>query len=50
MPRLTPKEAQGLMNAYAAVYAKKEEPTEEPKVEEPAVETAPPEESSENNK
>ena len=32
MPRLTPKEAQGLMNAYAAVYAKKEEPTEEPKV------------------
>ena len=25
MPRLTPKEAQGLMNAYAKVYAPKEE-------------------------
>ena len=44
MPRLTPKEEQGLMNAYAAVYAKKEEPTEEPKVED----TPPAEESPEN--
>ncbi len=46
MPRLTPKEAEGLMNAYAKVHA----PKEEPKVEEPAVETTPPPESSENNK
>tara|TARA_B100001109_G_C18604643_1_gene354087 strand:+ start:129 stop:266 length:138 start_codon:yes stop_codon:yes gene_type:complete len=44
MTRLTPKEAGKLMNAYAAVYAKKEEPTEEPKVED----TPPAEESPEN--
>ena len=46
MPRLTPQEAEGLMNAYAKVHA----PKEEPKSEEPAVETTPPTESSENNK
>ena len=47
MPRLTPKDAEGLMNAYAKVYAPKEEPkTEEPKVED----TPPPAEPSENNK
>ena len=34
MPRLTPKEAEGLMNAYAKVHA----PKEEPKIEEPKVE------------
>ena len=44
--RITPKDAQGLLNAYAKVHA----PKEEPKTEEPVVETAPPEESSENNK
>tara|TARA_B100001113_G_C20797225_1_gene486597 strand:- start:428 stop:556 length:129 start_codon:yes stop_codon:yes gene_type:complete len=31
MPRLTPKEAEGLMNAYAKVHA----PKEEEKIEEP---------------
>ena len=46
MVRITPKDAQGLLDAYAKVHA----PKEEPKVEEPAAETAPPEESSENNK
>ena len=46
MPRLTPKDAEGLMSAYAKVYA----PKEEPKTEEPAAETTPPTESSENNK
>jgi len=46
MPRLTPKDAEGLMNAYAKVYA----PKEEPKTEEPKVEDTPPPESSENNK
>tara|TARA_B100001175_G_scaffold79570_1_gene66570 strand:+ start:626 stop:763 length:138 start_codon:yes stop_codon:yes gene_type:complete len=45
MPRLTPKDAEGLMSAYAKVYAPKEEPKEEPKVED-----TPPTESSENNK
>ncbi len=46
MVRITPKEAAGMMDAYAKVHA----PKEEPKVEEPSAETAPPEESSENNK
>ena len=46
MVRITPKEAAGMMDAYAKVHA----PKEEPKVEEPAVETTPPPESSENNK
>jgi|TARA_B100000965_G_scaffold280368_1_gene238200 hypothetical protein len=45
MPRLTPKDAEGLMNAYAKVYAPKDEPKEESKVED-----TPPPESSENNK
>ncbi len=46
MPRISGKDAEGLMAAYAKVHA----PKEESKSEEPAVETAPPEESSENNK
>ena len=46
MVRITPKEAAGMMDAYAKVHA----PKEEPKVEEPAAETTPPEESSEYNK
>tara|TARA_B100001287_G_scaffold248748_1_gene228144 strand:- start:289 stop:432 length:144 start_codon:yes stop_codon:yes gene_type:complete len=29
MPRITPKDAQGMMNAYAKVYAPKEEPKSE---------------------
>ena len=45
MPRITPKDAQGLLDAYAKVHAPKEEPKAEI-----AAETAPPEESSENNK
>ena len=44
--RITPKDAEGLLAAYAKVHA----PKEEPKVEEPAAETTPPTESSENNK
>ena len=45
MPRISGKDAEGLMAAYAKVYAPKEEPKEEPKVED-----TPPTESSENNK
>tara|TARA_B100001996_G_scaffold341599_1_gene295746 strand:+ start:141 stop:266 length:126 start_codon:yes stop_codon:yes gene_type:complete len=41
MSGLTPKEAEGLMNAYKAVYDKKDESTEE---------TTSSTESSENNK
>jgi len=36
MPRLTPKEAEGLMNAYAKVHA----PKEEEQIEEPTVTTS----------
>ena len=40
MPRLTPQEAEGLMNAYAKVHAPKEEPkTEEPTAEAPTNES-----------
>tara|TARA_B100000131_G_scaffold59635_1_gene55158 strand:+ start:85 stop:225 length:141 start_codon:yes stop_codon:yes gene_type:complete len=46
MVRITPKDAEGLLAAYAKVHA----PKEEPKIEEPAGETPPPTESSENNK
>ena len=46
MVRITPKDAKGLLDAYAKVHASKEEPKED----KPAAETAPPEESSENNK
>ena len=39
MVRITPKEAQDMMNAYSKVYAPKEEPVEtEAAVEEPAEE------------
>ena len=44
--RITPKDAEGLLAAYAKVHAPKEEPTKE----EPASDTPPPTESSENNK
>ena len=33
MPRISPKDAEGLMNAYAKVHS----PQEEPKVEEPEI-------------
>ena len=46
MPRLTPQEAEGLMNAYAKVHA----PKEEPKTEEPSAEANPPAEESPENK
>ena len=39
MVRITPKEAQDMMNAYSKVYATKEEPTVEAEpTEEPATE------------
>ena len=44
MPRITPEDAKGMMNAYAKVYAQKEEPkpeiqvTEETPKEEPQAE------------
>jgi len=45
--RITPKDAEGLLAAYAKVHA----PKEEPKTEEPAAEATPAaDESSENNK
>ena len=45
MPRITPKDAEGLLAAYAKVHAPKDESTAETNTE------APPEpESSENNK
>ena len=45
MPGSTPKEAEGLMNAYKAVYNRESESKDET-----AAETTPPTESSENNK
>ncbi len=44
--RITPKDAEGLLAAYAKVHA----PKEESNTGEPAAETTPPTESSENNK
>ena len=46
MVRITGKDAECLLAAYAKVHA----PKEEPKTEEPTAETTPPDESSENNK
>ena len=44
--RITPKDAEGLLAAYAKVHA----PKEEPNIEEPVTETPPSAEPSENNK
>ena len=44
--RITPKDAEGLLAAYAKVHA----PKEEPKTQDPAAEATPPAEESSKNK